>query len=201
MKTEFVDVSETRKNLVVEIDSSTVDAEIDRVARDYTKAARIPGFRPGKVPARVVKQRFREPDSPRRGARAGASGGGRRAARARPRTARHAGHSRRGRRRGPAAEVHGDIRHRPELRSPAVSDRCSCGGRRSRCRKVPSTRRCRPTRAGGAVRGHRGTPGRAGRHGGGRSGARGRHARRPTRTRTSRSRLAPRPIHPGSTTR
>jgi trigger factor len=59
MKTEFVDVSETRKNLVVEIDSSTVDAEIDRVARDYSKAARIPGFRPGKVPSRVVKQRFR----------------------------------------------------------------------------------------------------------------------------------------------
>ena len=59
MKTEFVDVSETRKNLVVEIDSSTVDAEIDRVARDYSKAARIPGFRPGKVPPRVVKQRFR----------------------------------------------------------------------------------------------------------------------------------------------
>ena len=59
MKTEFVDVSETRKNLVVEIDSSTVDAEIDRVARDYSKAARIPGFRPGKVPQRVVKQRFR----------------------------------------------------------------------------------------------------------------------------------------------
>src|SRR5215208_3291370 len=60
MKTEFVDVSETRKNLVVEIDSSIVDAEIDRVARDYSKAARIPGFRPGKVPSRVVKQRFRD---------------------------------------------------------------------------------------------------------------------------------------------
>jgi trigger factor len=59
MKTEFVDVSETRKNLVVEIDSTVVDAEIDRVARDYSKAARIPGFRPGKVPPRVVKQRFR----------------------------------------------------------------------------------------------------------------------------------------------
>jgi trigger factor len=59
MKTEFVDVSDTRKNLVVEIESSTVDAEIDRVARDYSKAARIPGFRPGKVPPRVVKQRFR----------------------------------------------------------------------------------------------------------------------------------------------
>jgi trigger factor len=60
MKTEFVDVSETRKNLVVEIDSSVVDAEIDRVARDYSRAARIPGFRPGKVPPRVVKQRFRD---------------------------------------------------------------------------------------------------------------------------------------------
>ena len=59
MKTEFVDVSETRKNLNVEIESSVVDAEIDRVARDYSKAARIPGFRPGKVPPRVVKQRFR----------------------------------------------------------------------------------------------------------------------------------------------
>lgn len=60
MKTEFVDVSETRKNLVVEIPSTVVDAEIDKVARDYSKAARIPGFRPGKVPPRVVKQRFRD---------------------------------------------------------------------------------------------------------------------------------------------
>jgi trigger factor len=60
MKTEFVDVSETRKSLVVEIPSTVVDAEIDRVARDYSKAARIPGFRPGKVPSKVVKQRFRD---------------------------------------------------------------------------------------------------------------------------------------------
>jgi trigger factor len=60
MKTEFVDVTDTRKNLVVEIPSAVVDAEIERVARDYSKAARIPGFRPGKVPARVVKQRFRD---------------------------------------------------------------------------------------------------------------------------------------------
>ncbi len=60
MKTEFVDVSETRKNLVVEIPSTVVDAEIDKVSRDYSKAARIPGFRPGKVPAKVVRQRFRD---------------------------------------------------------------------------------------------------------------------------------------------
>ena len=60
MKTEFLDVSDTRKQLVVEIPSTVVDAEIDRIARDYSKAARIPGFRPGKVPAKVVRQRFRD---------------------------------------------------------------------------------------------------------------------------------------------
>src|SRR4030081_1025923 len=60
MKTEFVDVNETRKNLVVEIESDVVDAEIDKIARDYGKAARIPGFRPGKVPPKVVRQRFRD---------------------------------------------------------------------------------------------------------------------------------------------
>jgi trigger factor len=60
MKTEFVDVSDTRKQLLVEIPSAIVDAEIDRVARDYGKAARIPGFRPGKVPAKVVRSRFRD---------------------------------------------------------------------------------------------------------------------------------------------
>src|ERR671927_829234 len=60
MKTEYIDVSDTRKNLVVEIPSTVVDAEIDKVSRDYSRAARIPGFRPGKVPAKVVKQRFRD---------------------------------------------------------------------------------------------------------------------------------------------
>lgn len=60
MKTEFIDLSDTQKNLVVEIPSTIVDAEIDKVSRDYSKAARIPGFRPGKVPAKVVRQRFRD---------------------------------------------------------------------------------------------------------------------------------------------
>lgn len=60
MKTEFINVSDTQKNLVVEIPSTIVDAEIDKVARDYSRAARVPGFRPGKVPAKVVRQRFRD---------------------------------------------------------------------------------------------------------------------------------------------
>lgn len=60
MKTDFVDVSETKKNLVIEIPSAEVDAEIDRVTRQIGRTVRVPGFRPGKVPASVVRQRFRD---------------------------------------------------------------------------------------------------------------------------------------------
>jgi len=60
MKTEFVDVNATRKNVRVEIPSDVVSAEIDRIARDYSRKARVPGFRPGKAPARVIKQRYKD---------------------------------------------------------------------------------------------------------------------------------------------
>ena len=58
MKTEFTEVSDTRKNLSFEIPPDVLDAEIDRVAQGYSRTARVPGFRPGKVPASVVKQRY-----------------------------------------------------------------------------------------------------------------------------------------------
>jgi trigger factor len=60
MKTEFADINDTRKTVKVEIPPDVVDAEIDRLARDYSRKARIPGFRPGKAPARVIKQRFKD---------------------------------------------------------------------------------------------------------------------------------------------
>jgi len=60
MKTEFVDVNATRRNVRVEIPSNVVTAEIDRVATDYSRKARVPGFRPGKAPARVIKQRYKD---------------------------------------------------------------------------------------------------------------------------------------------
>ncbi|MBM3819155.1 MAG: trigger factor [Acidimicrobiia bacterium] len=59
MKTELTDVTETQKTITIEIPSDVVDAEIDRIARGYTKQAKLPGFRPGKVPQTVIKQRFR----------------------------------------------------------------------------------------------------------------------------------------------
>jgi trigger factor len=60
MKTEFADLSETRKSIAVEIPSDVVDAQIDRVARSYSRQARIPGFRQGKVPPTLIKKRFRD---------------------------------------------------------------------------------------------------------------------------------------------
>jgi trigger factor len=59
MKTELVDINETRKKLMIEIPADVVDAEISRVATRYGKQARLPGFRPGKVPTKVVRQRFK----------------------------------------------------------------------------------------------------------------------------------------------
>ena len=60
MKTEFSEVTETRKHLTFEVPPDVVDSAIERVARDYSKHARVPGFRAGKVPAAVVKQRFKD---------------------------------------------------------------------------------------------------------------------------------------------
>ncbi|MEO7192803.1 MAG: trigger factor [Vicinamibacterales bacterium] len=60
MKTEFTEVSATRKHLSFEVPPDVVEAEIDRVARGYTRSARVPGFRPGKVPAKVVRQRYKD---------------------------------------------------------------------------------------------------------------------------------------------
>src|ERR1041384_4172565 len=60
MKTDFQDISETQKKLTIEIPSDVVDAEINRVAKDYSQQPRLPAFRPGKVPPGVIKQRFRE---------------------------------------------------------------------------------------------------------------------------------------------
>jgi len=51
-------VSESRKNLVVTLDSPEVDTEHAAVVAEYVRQARLPGFRPGKAPAALVIKRF-----------------------------------------------------------------------------------------------------------------------------------------------
>lgn len=59
MKSEIVDVNETRRDLTIEVPSDVVDEAIGHAAAKLGRSARIPGFRPGKVPATVVRQRFK----------------------------------------------------------------------------------------------------------------------------------------------
>lgn len=60
MKTEFTEVSETRKHLTFEVPTDVVEEAIVRVANQYRASARVPGFRQGKVPAKVVRQRYKD---------------------------------------------------------------------------------------------------------------------------------------------
>jgi trigger factor len=55
---EIVSISGCKRNLVAEIPAETVEREIDTLARKYAQRAKVPGFRPGKVPLNVVKQRY-----------------------------------------------------------------------------------------------------------------------------------------------
>ncbi len=54
MNTEIKDVSETRKALIVTLDSAEVAAEHKTTVAQFSKMARIPGFRPGMAPANLV---------------------------------------------------------------------------------------------------------------------------------------------------
>ena len=59
MKVEYNEETSVRKSLSFEIEPEVVEREIDKRAREYARKVRIPGFRPGKVPPEVIRQRFR----------------------------------------------------------------------------------------------------------------------------------------------
>lgn len=60
MTHQLTDISPVRKRLEIEIPQEVVDEEITRVAREIGRRARVPGFRPGKAPIGVVKNRYRD---------------------------------------------------------------------------------------------------------------------------------------------
>lgn len=59
MKSDIVDVNETRRDLTIEVPSTVVDEAIGHAAAKLGRSAKIPGFRPGKVPVTVIRQRFK----------------------------------------------------------------------------------------------------------------------------------------------
>ncbi len=54
------EISPVVRELTVEVESKRVDAAFGRVVQELRKTARVKGFRPGKVPANVVKQMYGE---------------------------------------------------------------------------------------------------------------------------------------------
>lgn len=59
MKTELTDLSQTRKEISIEIEPAQLKDAFDRVSERYSKMARVPGFRPGHAPSSVVRTRYK----------------------------------------------------------------------------------------------------------------------------------------------
>lgn len=49
-----------RRELELEIPAEEVTQALERVAKDFAKIARVPGFRPGKAPVSLIRRRFAE---------------------------------------------------------------------------------------------------------------------------------------------
>src|SRR5437667_7147150 len=47
-----------RRELELEIPAEEVSKAMERVAKEFARVARVPGFRPGKAPVSLVKRRF-----------------------------------------------------------------------------------------------------------------------------------------------
>src|SRR5438132_7301698 len=58
MLLNYQDISAVKKSIEVEIPADLISSESRRVADEFGRHAKIPGFRPGKVPAQVVRTRF-----------------------------------------------------------------------------------------------------------------------------------------------
>ena len=53
-------ISSTRREIQVEVPADVVASETEKVVQNLSKMARLPGFRRGKVPATVIRNRFAE---------------------------------------------------------------------------------------------------------------------------------------------
>ncbi|MEM7052503.1 MAG: trigger factor [Acidobacteriota bacterium] len=53
-------VGPCRKQLKIEVPAPAVEAELRKVVEQYSRQARVPGFRRGKIPASLIRQRFRD---------------------------------------------------------------------------------------------------------------------------------------------
>jgi len=55
---EITQVNGCRKNLAGEVSAEEFEKEIEKIARDYSRNVKVPGFRPGKTPVAIIRRRF-----------------------------------------------------------------------------------------------------------------------------------------------
>src|SRR5262249_32560744 len=60
MKVHVEEVSPIERKLSIEVEQPRVAMELDRAYAQLSRQVKIAGFRPGKVPRRILEQRFRE---------------------------------------------------------------------------------------------------------------------------------------------
>ena len=58
MKTDVEELSPTRVKLTIEVPFEELKSSLDKAYREVSKQVRIPGFRPGHVPPRIIDQRL-----------------------------------------------------------------------------------------------------------------------------------------------
>lgn len=59
MKVNVEEISPIEKKLSIEVEPARVSAELDRAYAALGRQVKVPGFRPGKIPRRILEQRFR----------------------------------------------------------------------------------------------------------------------------------------------
>jgi len=58
LEVAVIDISPTRKELSIEVGADAVRAEYEKAYEAYSRHAKVPGFRPGRVPRSVLRQRY-----------------------------------------------------------------------------------------------------------------------------------------------
>ena len=59
MKVQVEDVSSIEKRLSIEVDPSLVEKELTAAYSNLSRQVKVPGFRPGKIPRRILEQKFK----------------------------------------------------------------------------------------------------------------------------------------------
>ena len=59
MKVQVEDVSSIEKRLSIEVDPSLVEKELTAAYTNLSRQVKVPGFRPGKIPRRILEQKFK----------------------------------------------------------------------------------------------------------------------------------------------